>query len=141
MKFGKFKENTEALSPVVATVILIAVAVAVSVGAAGWMGGMSIGFMGNAEQASIKNVVLTNTVPGGSVVCSVLNTGSASVTIISGTVDGAVWTLAAPVTIAKGSTSAVTITAAAGTPFSTGAQYSINLMTAKGNALVYTATK
>ena len=137
----KFKKNAKALSPVVASIILIAVTVAVSVVVAAWMGGMTIGLMGNAEQASITNVVLTNGASaGGSVACTVQNTGSASVTINSGTVDGTSWTLAAPVTIAKGQTGTVTLTIATGTPFGNSAQYTIKLMTAKGNTVVYTAT-
>jgi len=143
MNFRKFKKNAKALSPVVASIILIAVTVAVSVVVAAWMGGMTIGLMGNAEQAAITNVVLTNTASpgvGGSVACTVQNTGAASVTINSGTVDGASWTLAAPVTIAKGNTGSVTITIATGTPFGNSAQYTIKLMTAKGNTIVYTAT-
>ena len=54
--FRKFKKNAKALSPVVASIILIAVTVAVSVVVAAWMGGMTIGLMGNAEQASIANI-------------------------------------------------------------------------------------
>ena len=61
MNFRKFKKNAKALSPVVASIILIAVTVAVSVVVAAWMGGMTIGLMGNAEQAKITNDVLTNT--------------------------------------------------------------------------------
>ena len=139
MNFRKFGKNTRALSPVVASIILIAVAVAVSVFAAGWMGGMSLGLMGKAEKASITNVVITNTLPGGSAVCTVLNKGSSSVIVTSGTIDGTDWALAAPVTIAKDSASQVTLTLATGTPFSTGAQYTIKLITANGNTLVYTA--
>ena len=54
--FRKFKKNSKALSPVVASIILIAVTVAVSVVVAAWMGGMTIGLMGNAEQVSVTNV-------------------------------------------------------------------------------------
>ena len=46
------KKNAKALSPVVASIILIAVTVAVSVVVAAWMGGMTLGFMGNAEQVA-----------------------------------------------------------------------------------------
>ncbi len=42
----KIKKNSKALSPVVASIILIAVTVAVSVVVAAWMGGMTIGFHG-----------------------------------------------------------------------------------------------
>ena len=59
-KLRKFAKNAKALSPVIASIILIAVTVAVSVVVAAWMGGLTLGFMGSAEQASITNVVLTN---------------------------------------------------------------------------------
>ena len=81
MNFRKFKKNAKALSPVVASIILIAVTVAVSVVVAAWMGGMTIGLMGNAEQASITNVAFTNTgTHTNATVVTVQNTGSATVT-------------------------------------------------------------
>ncbi len=98
----KIKKNSKALSPVVASIILIAVTVAVSVVVAAWMGGMTIGLMGSAEQASVTNVVLTNVgTTGGTAVCSVQNKGSASATIASATIDGktAVPTATSPLTL------------------------------------------
>ena len=59
----KIKKNSKALSPVVASIILIAVTVAVSVVVAAWMGGMTIGLMGNAEQATITNIGFSDTGP------------------------------------------------------------------------------
>ena len=60
----KIKKNSKALSPVVASIILIAVTVAVSVVVAAWMGGMSLGLMGNAEQVTASNpsIYTANTV-------------------------------------------------------------------------------
>ncbi len=58
----KIKKNSKALSPVIASIILIAVTVAVSVVVAAWMGGMTIGFMGNAEQVSITNIAFVRLV-------------------------------------------------------------------------------
>ncbi|MGA2523388.1 MAG: archaellin/type IV pilin N-terminal domain-containing protein, partial [Candidatus Bathyarchaeia archaeon] len=60
MNFRKFRKSAKALSPVIATIILIAVTVAVSVVVAAWMGALTIGFMGNSEQAKITNVVLSD---------------------------------------------------------------------------------
>ena len=54
--YRKFRKNAKALSPVVASIILIAVTVAVSVVVAAWMGGMSLGLMNSAEQISVTNV-------------------------------------------------------------------------------------
>jgi flagellin-like protein len=48
-KIRKIQNNTKALSPVVASIILIAVTVAVSVAVAMWMGGLAGGFMESAE--------------------------------------------------------------------------------------------
>lgn len=138
----KFKKNTKAPSPLVASIILIAIAVAVSVVVTGWMGGITIGSMGNAEQASITNVVLTNNAPantGGSAICTIRNTGVSSVTITSGTVDRTNWNLAAPVTIDKGNVGTITLTIAATSPFAPDSQYTIKLMTTKGNTIVYNA--
>jgi flagellin-like protein len=149
MKFRKFRKNAKALSPVIATIILIAVTVAVSVVVAAWMGALTIGFMGNAEQASITNAVLANSGSGtswtGTATCTVQNTGSASVTINSGTIDGNATTLSGTLTIPKGQSETVTLLIPAtgvskDEPFVNTAQYTITLITAKGNKVVYTAT-
>jgi flagellin-like protein len=149
MNFRKFRKSAKALSPVIATIILIAVTVAVSVVVAAWMGALTIGFMGNSEQASITSVTLTNDANpdgGGTVVCQIQNTGSASVTIKSASVDGLLGTAtytvtSAPTPIPKGSSGTVTVVIASGSaantnPFVNTAQYTIRLQTAKGNTLV-----
>jgi archaeal type IV pilus assembly protein PilA len=148
----KMKKNSKALSPVVASIILIAVTVAVSVVVAAWMGGMTIGLMGSTEQATVTNVALSN---GGSTgaytgtaVVSIKNTGSATVTISSATIDGKAATVGATTTtIAKGTSADITLTIPTSTgtaltaaPFVDGAQYVIKMQTAKGNTITYTAT-
>ena len=146
--FRKFKKNAKGLSPVVASIILIAVTVAVSVVVAAWLSGMAFGFMGNAEQASVTNVVLANTgttgaYTGGTATCTVLNKGSATATISSATIDGAAWVVSGS-PIAKGSQGTITLTltsASSATPtFVDSAQYVIKMQTAKGNSITYTAT-
>jgi flagellin-like protein len=140
LKFRKFRKNAKALSPVIATIILIAVTVAVSVVVAAWMGALTIGFMGNSEQVSITNTVLSNTGGNGQAVLTVQNTGSASVTISGATIDGNTVTFTVlPTPIAKGTSSTVTLTYT-GTTFVNTAQYTIKLMTAKGNTVVTQAT-
>ena len=161
MNFRKFKKSAKALSPVIATIILIAVTVAVSVVVAAWMGALTIGFMGNAEQATITNTVLTNhgtatgTTGGTTVeaVVTIQNTGASTVTVSSATVDGASATIAdayltgtntnnlvnnGQVPIAKGT--AVDVYVTIGTAFVNSAQYTVKLMTAKGNALTTQAS-
>ncbi len=141
----KIKKNSKALSPVVASIILIAVTVAVSVVVAAWMGGMTIGLMGSTEQATVTNVALSYTGSGssctGTEVVSIKNTGSATVTISSATIDGKSATIGSTTTIAKGTSADITLTTTSTTaPFADGAQYIIKMQTAKGNAITYTAT-
>ncbi|MGD0978183.1 MAG: archaellin/type IV pilin N-terminal domain-containing protein [Candidatus Bathyarchaeia archaeon] len=49
----KILRSRKALSPVVASIILIAVTVAVSIAVAAWMGALTFSFMGNGEQMQI----------------------------------------------------------------------------------------
>jgi flagellin-like protein len=138
----KFKKNSKGLSPVVASIILIAVTVAVSVVVAAWMGGMTIGLMGNAEQVSLTNYAFN--AEGTHVAVEVRNTGTASVNLASATIDGTSVTITDPAfgddaIIPKGQTVSFNMTKP-GTPFSAGAQYSIKLVTTKGTTIPYTIT-
>ena len=143
MNYRKFKKNAKGLSPVVASIILIAVTVAVSVVVAAWMGGMTIGLMGNAEQAKISG---TTYVDDKSVTVTLQNTGSAPVIISSATIDGnaaTMWNGASQVqsfTVAKGTTATLTIAYAGNETFTSTAQYTIALQTAKGNTITYAYT-
>jgi flagellin-like protein len=74
----KIRKNAKALSPVVASIILIAVTVAVSIAVAAWMGALTVGFMGSSS------VTITNVSFGGSgttIDITMKNTGTKSVTI------------------------------------------------------------
>jgi archaeal type IV pilus assembly protein PilA len=137
--FRTIKKNAKALSPVVASIILIAVTVAVSVVVAAWMGGMSIGLMGNAEQATITNLSFAGT----TITATVQNTGSGPITItqvyVTGTgVTGAVL-VAGNTTIPKGSTAStvgVTVTGS----LTSGNEYTVKFVTSKANSLSYAQT-
>jgi flagellin-like protein len=140
--YRKFKKNAKALSPVVASIILIAVTVAVSVVVAAWMSGMTFGLMGSAEQAKITNVQFT----GNNVATiTVQNNGANTITIssTSATIDGNTetltgWGTPAAFTVAKSATEQFTITLPTGTTFQDGSQYAFQLTTAKGNTLTFT---
>jgi flagellin-like protein len=151
MNYRKFRKNAKALSPVIATIILIAVTVAVSVVVAAWMGALTIGFMGKTEQASITNIVLTNNGASPNLqenaTITVQNTGSATVTITSATIDSNSAQLLNPhpvasVAIPKGTSVIFSLGVVTGTSpnFATTAQYTIKLMTAKGNTVTSQAS-
>jgi len=153
--FRKFKQNAKALSPVVASIILIAVTVAVSVVVAAWMGGMTIGLMGSAEQASIANVAF---VPADSTVTPatldtvqvlVRNAGGTSVTITSAFINGKEvaadqWSTTPAVTgdytIDKSSSMTLNLPLPTGVTLDSGASYTVKLITAKGTSVVSAAT-
>jgi flagellin-like protein len=74
----KILKSRKALSPVVASIILIAVTVAVSIAVAAWMGALSFSFMGSGEQLNVgspygwynatSTVKINVACPGGSAV-------------------------------------------------------------------------
>ena len=80
----KIRKNNKALSPVVASIILIAVTVAVSIAVAAWMGALTVGFM------DTKTVTITNAAfnPANVITVSLKNTGTSNVTISSAKVNG-----------------------------------------------------
>jgi flagellin-like protein len=81
----KIRKNAKALSPVVASIILIAVTVAVSIAVAAWMGALTVGFMGSSS-ININNVAFTGT---DQVTLSLKNTGTKAVTISQAKINNA----------------------------------------------------
>ena len=129
----KIRKDAKALSPVVASIILIAVTVAVSIAVAAWMGALSIGFM-DTEQMQVTQCQFTDA--GTTITLKVRNTGTTDVTITSATVNGgnaAVASTPSPVP----SNGEATIVLTAG--WASGNSYSIRLLSSKGNYFPYTA--
>jgi flagellin-like protein len=131
--YRKFKKNSKGLSPVVASIILIAVTVAVSVVVAAWMGGMTIGLMGNAEQATISNLDFSDPAAIG---ITVQNTGDSDVTITNAYINTAAQANPFLTTIGKGNSTTADITYT----WDPGTEYTVKLTTSSGNNLVLTAT-
>lgn len=88
-KLNKIKNNSKALSPVVASIILIAVTVAVSVVVAAWLSGTAFNLMGNSEQAQVTNVAFNFTTGADPITVSVKNSGGADIAISKLYVNGA----------------------------------------------------
>ena len=76
----KFFQNRKALSPVVASIILIAVTVSVSIIAAAWMGALTFTFI-ETERLQITDIEFTNTDGIKAILITVNNTGECKVTI------------------------------------------------------------
>lgn len=77
MRMRKMFKSRKALSPVIASIILIAVTVAVAIAVAAWMGALSVGFMGSS---SVTITDVSFKAPG-NVTLTVKNTGTKTVTI------------------------------------------------------------
>ena len=133
------RRSRKALSPVVASIILIAVTVAVSIAVAAWMGALTFQFTAT-EQINITNMSFqTGTSTTGSILVVANNTGTNMVTI------NEVWVNSAkqltinptlPNSISANAGQAYNITMA----ISAGYAYQVKLVSSKGNAFLYTGT-
>jgi len=136
----KIRHSRKALSPVVASIILIAVTVAVSIAVAAWMGALTFNFMAT-EQLKITSLQFGTA--ANKINVTMLNTGTNTVTVTEIHVNNGA-NLMTTVTLPAAwngvltSNSNVTVTFAS--PWVNGAQYEIELRTSKGNQFTYTST-
>ncbi len=139
-KLRKIRNNAKALSPVVASIILIAVTVAVSVAVAAWMGGLTGSFM-QTEELKITGVSINE----GTATISVSNTGTSSVTINQVFVGSTQITNATESLIYTGISANGALssnkqgTIAFNYEFVSGNNYQIKVVTAKGTSFQYSA--
>jgi flagellin-like protein len=146
-KLRKIKNNAKALSPVVASIILIAVTVAVSVAVAAWMGGMTLGFM-QTEQVKVANPTFQTAANTATI--EVSNSGTQPVVIskvsINGfdvTADSTIGTSTFPTdpyTLAANKAITIDMAPDVGTvAITAGSNYQITITTSKGNQFSYSA--
>lgn len=148
-KMRKLQHNAKALSPVVASIILIAVTVAVSLAVAVWMGGLTTGFM-QTEQLQITSVTIDAVTD--TAVISVSNTGTSAVTINQVFVGSAQITTGLTYanvtgrtgmfdtgTLSANSQGYINIGASAAQGFVAGNNYMIKAITSKGTTVQYSA--
>ena len=130
--------SRKALSPVVASIILIAVTVAVSIAVAAWMGALTFSFTAT-EQVNITNMGFDIT--GGIITVTANNTGTSTVTINEAYVNNVKQTTVLPTLpedIAANQGVAFNVTVAGG--LNVGYSYQVKLVSSKGNQFLYTAT-
>lgn len=132
----KMLKSRKALSPVVASIILIAVTVAVSIAVAAWMGALTFQFT-NTEQIQITNMAFGSS----SIAVTANNTGTSPVTINEAWVNGVKQSITNPVLPTDGVILAnkgmyLNITTS---PITTGYNYQVKLVSSKGNAFLYSA--
>jgi flagellin-like protein len=133
----KIRKNVKALSPVVASIILIAVTVAVSIAVAAWMGALTFTFT-NTEQIQITNLEFleSNTI----IRVTLNNTGTSPVTVNEVWVNNIKQTATTP-----SLTPAPNILANTGLALNitytivNGYNYQVKLVSSKGNQFLYSA--
>ena len=131
----KMWKSKKALSPVVASIILIAVTVAVSIAVAAWMASLTTGQMATEQiifTGSSWAAPGTNTVPY--ILISVKNNGASDLSIAEVRVDGSTATatgISFPYALTKGNSVTLNVTITNG--FTRGVQYSFTVLTSKGN--------
>ena len=127
----KILRSKKALSPVVESIILIAVTVAVSIAVAAWMGALTIGFMGSSS-ITITNVSFAGTTTQ-NVTLTVKNTGTNKVTIAQVKVNNAVATIhsSSTLTYAAGANGTIILN----TPWVAGNPYKFELYDSNGQVV------
>jgi len=132
------KINRKALSPVVASIILIAVIVSVSIAVAAWMGVLFFTFT-NTEQVQITNISFGSSGSNSWIAVVVNNTGNYAVTINEVWLNGVKKTETyspLPISISSNSGNVMNIT----TSVVSKSTYIINLVSSKGNQFQYSAS-
>jgi flagellin-like protein len=136
----KIRKNVKALSPVVASIILIAVTVAVSIAVAAWMGALTFTFT-NTEQILITNMAFGPATSNSWVTVTVNNTGTSPVTINEAWINNqkqplANFDIVLPRTIQANLGIVINMTTVT---VANGYNYQVKLMSSKGNPFLYAA--
>jgi flagellin-like protein len=128
-------KKRKALSPVIATIILIAVTVAVSIAVAAWMGALTFSFMGSSS-LTITNVTFLGTsgAAANQINMTIKNTGTKTVTLGQVKVNNVIMTVdpTSITTYPAGTTGFILLDNVA---WSNGNPYQINLFDSSGNGL------
>jgi flagellin-like protein len=140
----KILKSRKALSPVVASIILIAVTVAVSIAVAAWMGALTFTFT-KTEELKITGILWGANYAN----LTVTNTGASDLTISSVKVDqtpttgliGSDTIPTTPHTLPKGATQTLKINNIGLANWVSGTKYTFAVQTAAGNQYEYPATK
>jgi flagellin-like protein len=144
----KLLRSKKALSPVIASIILIAVTVAVSIAVAAWMGALTLGMTGNAEQLAV-GLPWGWTLPSpGTVYINVTNNGGSSIILSAVRIGGSTGTITVNwssdaattgMTLGPGERAGLLITYT-GHAFSAGVPYTITIVTQANHEFPTTGT-
>jgi flagellin-like protein len=145
---NKLLKSRKALSPVIASIILVAVTVAVSIAVAAWMGALTFSFT-KTDQFNVASVVFKGTSPYTLINMSIQNTGSSSWTIstspaqVNSFTNFTVAATGTANTLTAAATKTIYVTLTPPTSpaniLTSGNQYSITILLTDGNKITYVA--
>ena len=132
----KILRSRRALSPVVASIILIAVTVAVSIAVAAWMGALTFTFMAT-EELKITNVEYwdTTSTGGNKMNITMQNTGTSPITVTEIHVNNGANKLSSSVVVSANGQVEQQISYT----WTDGSSYQVKVVTSKGNQYYYNA--
>ena len=134
----KILKSKKALSPVVASIILIAVTVAVSIAVAAWMGALTFTFTAT-EQLQITDIEFVEATTN-YINVTVLNTGTSPVTISQAWVNGHSVTIANSDKTIEANTNLEIKLTGTYADWDYGDTYEVKLLSSKGNTFLRTET-
>ncbi len=151
MRLHSLYKNSRALSPVIATIILVAVTVAIAIAVAAWLGALTFTYT-RTEQIQITQTTISTATSGataGQVIFSLANSGTSDVSVNIATVQGGSFSGSVSGTLGTASTTPCTVTSGVAivakgascnllvtfpSPyFASGIRYDFNLVTTQGN--------
>jgi len=138
MRIGKFRVSKKAVSPVIATLLMIAVAVAASVIVYVWSAGLLGTLMGGGGSQVKEQLIVEaySWLTAGTLTLNLRNTGSSSVTVDKVYVAGTSMTFSGTTTIDPGVSATVTVTIS-GLSTTPGTAYTIKIVTKTGGVFSY----
>jgi len=141
MKVGKFRVRRKALSPVIATLLMVAIAVAAAIITYVWSMGLLGGLMGTGGQQTKEQLIIeVYNWKGTELNFTVRNVGPTNVEIDKIYLEGASQTVTGTLTVNVGGTQALVITSPSGS-FSSGASYTLKIVTKTGAVFSFSVVK
>jgi len=140
MKIGKFRVRRRALSPVIATLLMVAIAVAAAIITYVWSMGLLGGLMGTGGQQTKEQLILeAYNWTGGSLQIVLRNVGSSGVTIAAVYIEGTPWVTTTSA-VAIGSTATFSAAPPTGT-WTVGASYTLKVVTTTGGTFSFSVVR
>ena len=141
-KVKKLLKSKEGISPVIATIIMVAVTVGISIAVGGWLVGLWGGY---TKTETVKILADSNYTAGGtSFTLNVKNDGTANAKITKVVIGSNTYTTSTGITINAASSATLTDGDLPGgthtTPFSAGTVYEVRIYTEAGNVYIGSIT-